>query len=651
MISRTPAGSSGSVRTVNSLKPPLADSSPRPWTIASGSPSVAHLCAHGLRGDGLLGGELDLGAAAEVDPQVQPLEDQRADRQGDQDTGDREPDPALADRVEHLPARHLLLLGTHEARVVEPAEAGQEPEECSRREDGGEDRDDGAEQEHEREPTHSTGGDREQDERRDRRDHVRVDDGREALLVARRNGGTHRLPGSRLLLDAFEDDDVRVGRDPDREDQAREARQGHRDLEQHDHRVEEGGVQREAHDRDDAEEAVDEEQEEEDDGEADQRGLDRLIERLLPERGRDAGEVDLLELVRERTAAEDEGEILRLAGVTDAGDLRRAAGDAVRVSVPVDRRRRLDLPVEDDREALERPVLADLSRKQLPALRDVARDVVELVAAVVRELHEDDRAVGLAEVVPGAVQLQVGARHLRDGLLLVLRVEPEEVVVVASRRRLVDARAVALADAAREDDRLLRDPPDLEALRDRLPRARLVRRADPLLGVLGARDHLLRLRIDEVVLGDLAGLRPGLELLQELELVRGRDREAVLVAGRVERVLVDVEEPELGGLADQLGGLVGIGDARELDRDLVLALLPDLRLGDTERVDAVPDDLDREVEVLLGDLLALGRDRLEDELDAALEVEAELDLAVDRRLGDRQERDADERRDRRSRAG
>ena len=177
------------------------------------------------------------------------------------------------------------------------------------------------------------------------------------------------------------------------------------------------------------------------------------------------------------------------------------------------------------------------------------------------------------------------------------------------------------------------------------PRARLVRRADPLLGVLGAGDHLLRLRIDEVVLGDLAALRPGLELLQELELVRGRDREAVLVARRVERVLVDVEEPELGGLADQLGGLVGIGDARELDRDLVLALLPDLRLGDTERVDAVPDDLDREVEVLLGDLLALGRDRLEHELDAALEVEAELDLAVERRLRDRQERDADERRD------
>jgi hypothetical protein len=85
---------------------------------------------------------------------------------------------------------------------------------------------------------------------------------------------------------------------------------------------------------------------------------------------------------------------------------------------------------------------------------------------------------------------------------------------------------------------------------------------DPLLGVLGAGDDLLRLRVDEVVLRALAALRPGLELLLELELVRGRDREAVLVARRVERVLVDVEEPELGGLADQLGGLVGVGDAQ-----------------------------------------------------------------------------------------
>src|ERR671910_672513 len=605
---------------------------------------LAHLCAHGRRVDRLLGCELDLRAAAEVDPQVQPFEDQGADRQRDQDTRDREPDPPLADRVEHLPARHLLLLGTHETRVVEPAETGQEPEERPRREDGGEDRDDGAQQEHEGEPAHPTRRDREQDERRDRSDHVRVDDRREALLVARRNGGTHRLPGSRLLLDAFEDDDVRVGRDPDGEDHSREARQGQRDLEEHNDRVEEGRVQGEPENRDDAEEAVDEEQEDCDDREADQRGLDRLVERLLPERRRDAGEVDLLELVRERTAAEDEREILRLAGVTDAGDLRRAAGNAVRVPVPVDRRRRLDLPVEDDREALERPVLPDLAREQLSALGDVPRDVVELLAAVVRELHEDNRALGLAEIVPGRVQLQVRARHLRDGLLLVLRIEAEEVVVVPRGRRLVDPRAVALADAAAEDDRLLRDSPDLEALRDRLPGARPVRLTDPLLGVLGTGNDFLRLRIDEVVLGDLAGLRPGLELLQELELVRGRDREAVLVARRVERVFVDVEEPELGGLADQLGGLVGVSDAWELDRDLVLALLPDLRLCDTERVDAVPDDLDREVEVLLGDLLALGRNRLQDELDAALQVEAELDLAVERRLWNRQERDSDERR-------
>ena len=46
------------------------------------------------------------------------------------------------------------------------------------------------------------------------------------------------LPGPHLLLDAFEDDDVRVGRDAEREDQAGDARQRQRDRDQLDQRVE-----------------------------------------------------------------------------------------------------------------------------------------------------------------------------------------------------------------------------------------------------------------------------------------------------------------------------------------------------------------------------------------------------------------------------
>ena len=53
-----------------------------------------------------------------------------------------------------------------------------------RREHGGEQRDDRAEAEHEREAVHARRGEDEQDERDEQRDDVGVDDRREALLVA-----------------------------------------------------------------------------------------------------------------------------------------------------------------------------------------------------------------------------------------------------------------------------------------------------------------------------------------------------------------------------------------------------------------------------------------------------------------------------------
>jgi hypothetical protein len=62
-----------------------------------------------------------------------------------------------------------------------------------------------------------------------RRDHghdVRVDDRVEALGVAGLDRGAHGLPGAHFFLDPFEDDDVRVGRDADRQDQAGESPAG-----------------------------------------------------------------------------------------------------------------------------------------------------------------------------------------------------------------------------------------------------------------------------------------------------------------------------------------------------------------------------------------------------------------------------------------
>ena len=81
-------------------------------------------------------------------------------------------------------------------------------------------------------------------------------------------------------------------------------------------------------------------------------------------------------------------------------------------------------------------------------------------------------------------------------------------------------------------------------------------------------------------------------------------------------------ELELRRRLDAVAGLV-VELTRDADDD-VRALGVDLGLGDARRVDALADDRDRLVELLLRDGLA-GLDlRLEDDLRAALEVEGEL---------------------------
>ena len=69
---------------------------------------------------------------------------------------------------------------------------------------------------------------------------------------------------------------------------------------------------REAEHGDEAEEAVEDEQEERDDEQADERRVQRLRERVLAERRRDVGALDLLERDRQRAGLEHEREVLRL---------------------------------------------------------------------------------------------------------------------------------------------------------------------------------------------------------------------------------------------------------------------------------------------------------------------------------------------------
>src|SRR5262249_48190212 len=114
-----------------------------------------------------------------------------------------------------------------------------------------------------------------------------------------------------------------------------------------------------------------------------------------------------------------------------------------------------------------------------------------------------------------------------------------------------------------------------------------------------------------------------------------RDRVVVaaeggLAAGDVRRrwvgddVRLPVVEVELRRLADLLARPGRIGDVRQPDPDRVRADPGDLRLGDAERVGPLPDDLDRPVDVVAADGRVLrGRSGLEDQLGAALQIEAQ----------------------------
>ena len=314
----------------------------------------------------------------------------------------------------------------------------------------------------------------------------------------------------------------------------------------------------------------------------------------------------------------------------DARDLGAvAARDAAGVLLEVDRRERLHLAVEDDREVLEEVLgralpAADGVVEEPAALSLVAGDLLESLRALAGELHQHDRlARPRVEVLPRPRQLEVPTRHLRDLRRLVL----EEVEVVLRREPLSGARAVLLSDAALDDDRPLRHREQPVPRRD-LPvplRERDLPRADR------PAHELLPLRTEHVVRLGVTACGERLLAREEVEELRCRNR---LARARVDRgrdeVGLEVEQLQLRGLADDRGRGRRILDARQLDRDLVVALGANLGLRDAELVDARAHDRDRPVEVLLRQLAIPRRDRLQRDLEPALEVEAERRLLLER---------------------
>ena len=269
------------------------------------------LRANVLERDGLGCRERDLRPALEVDAEIEALDRDRAERDQEHDARDREPAVPKADEVAPDPGGRLAL-GPHQSRVVEPLEAAEQAEDRARRRDRGQQRHQRSDQEHEREALDSCRRDEEEHHRGDRSDDVGVDDRREALAVAGRDRGSHRFAGAILLLHALEDDDVRVGGHPQRQDHPGEARQGQRHVEDQDRRVEEGRVDAEPEHGDDAEHAVEDEQEDGDDDEAGDRRAPRLAQRVLTERRRDRRRLERRERDGQGAGLEHERQVLRL---------------------------------------------------------------------------------------------------------------------------------------------------------------------------------------------------------------------------------------------------------------------------------------------------------------------------------------------------
>ncbi|GBD46582.1 hypothetical protein HRbin41_01410 [bacterium HR41] len=116
-----------------------------------------------------------------------------------------------------------------------------------------------------------------------------------------------------------------------------------------------------------------------------------------------------------------------------------------------------------------------------------------------------------------------------------------------------------------------------------------------------------------------------------------------------QHVRLPVVKLELSGGSDLLDRPLGVLDVGQPDGNLIGTGALDFGLGDTERVGALADRLDRIVDRLRGDLGHLrGRLTLVDQLDAAAQVETEARRFVQRRAGhDHQRRQHEQRGDER----
>ncbi len=394
---------------------------PRPRMTASArleSTSDEH-AAHVVRRGRLLQRDVDARAALEVDALVEPVDDQRAEADQDRHAGDREPEHLAAGEV-HASSARAWASAPMKATLLNHLKLPRMPSIARVAGHGGEHRDQDAEGEQEGEALDRRRRGHEQHRRRDQRHRVRVDDRAEALRVARGDGRADGLPRAHLLLDAFEDDDVRVRRDADRQDHAGDARQGHRHRDREDHAVEQRREDQQRDVGDEAEEPVEDEHVDHHDRPARDAREQALVRatpcRASPRPGSWRAAVN-------STGSEPDCSTSAMSLASCA--LSRPVIWALPPLMPSGLSRKsivgigLELAVEDDREALQERLLRALRRlpagdgllvQVAAAVGELVRDVLEDVAAAAVEVHRDDRRAGLrVEVGPRLVQ--VGARQ------------------------------------------------------------------------------------------------------------------------------------------------------------------------------------------------------------------------------------------------
>ena len=133
---------------------------------------------------------------------------------------------------------------------------------------------------------------------------------------------------AQLLADALEDEHVRVDRHADRQDEAGDAGQRQRRLEERHRRREQEGVQDEREDRVPAGAPVVDDHRDEDEQRSGDGGRDALADRVEPERRADGPLLEVRQARRQRARAQDERQVVGLLR-------RERALDDARVGDPV----------------------------------------------------------------------------------------------------------------------------------------------------------------------------------------------------------------------------------------------------------------------------------------------------------------------------